>query len=74
MQSKKISLLEALLNTASGFITSLITQWLVFPWFNFSPSLRENLTITAIFTIVSIVRSYAWRRLFNHLQTTRRLS
>ena len=68
MQSRKHSLLEALLNTASGFITSLITQWLVFPWFNFTPSLRENITITAIFTIVSIVRSYAWRRLFNHLQ------
>lgn len=74
MQSRKHSLLEALLNTASGFITSLLTQWLVFPWFNFSPSLRENLSITAIFTIVSIVRSYVWRRIFNHLQSTRRLS
>jgi len=69
MQSRKHSLLEALLNTASGFLTSLLTQWLVFPWFNLHPSLQENLALTAIFTIVSIARSYAWRRVFNHLQT-----
>lgn len=69
MQSRKHSLLEALLNTGSGFITSLLTQWLVFPWFNLYPSFQENLGITAIFTIVSIVRSYVWRRVFNTLQT-----
>lgn len=74
MQSRKQSLLEALLNTASGFLTSLLTQWLVFPWFNLHPSLRDNFALTAIFTIVSIVRSYVWRRLFNRLQNTRRLS
>lgn len=73
MQSRKHSLLEALLNTASGFVTSLLTQWLVFPWFKFYPSLQENLSLTAIFTIVSIVRSYVWRRIFNHLHTKGRL-
>ena len=69
MQSRKHSFLEALLNTSTGFLTSLLTQWVVFPWFAFYPSLHENLTITAIFTTVSIARSYAWRRVFNHLQT-----
>lgn len=59
--------MEASLNTASGFLISLLTQWLVFPWFNLHPSLQENISLTAIFTIVSIVRSYAWRRIFNHL-------
>lgn len=68
MQSRKHSLFEALLNTGSGFITSLLTQWLVFPWFNLHPSLQENLSLTAIFTIVSIARSYVWRRIFNNLQ------
>jgi hypothetical protein len=69
MQSRQMSFIEAFLNTASGFITSLITQWLVFPWFNLHPSLKENLSLTAIFTAVSIVRSYLWRRFFNALQT-----
>lgn len=73
MQSKKHSLLEAVLNTTSGFLISLLTQWLVFPWFHFYPSLHENLTITAIFTVVSIARSYVWRRIFNALQANGRL-
>ena len=73
MQSRKHSFLEALLNTASGFLISLLTQWLVFPWFNLHPSVRENLALTAIFTIVSIARSYIWRRIFNHLNSHGRL-
>jgi len=73
MQSRRASFVEALLNTASGFVTSLITQWLVFPWFNLHPSFRENLGITAVFTTVSIIRSYLWRRLFNALQMKGRL-
>lgn len=69
MQTPRQSLIEATLNTISGFFTSLITQWMVFPMFDFHPALSENLTITAIFTIVSVVRSYVWRRVFNALQT-----
>jgi len=59
--------MEAALNTASGFLISLLTQWVVFPFFSFHPSLHENLEITTIFTVVSIARSYFWRRLFNTL-------
>lgn len=68
MQSRKHSFLEALLNTSSGFLTSLLTQWVVFPMFGFHPAFSDNLIITLIFTIVSIVRSYLWRRVFNALQ------
>lgn len=66
-QSRRASLIEASLNTASGFCTSLLTQWVVFPMFDFHPALSENLTITAIFTVVSVVRGYVWRRIFNSL-------
>lgn len=66
-QSRRASLLEASLNTASGFCTSLLTQWVVFPMFDFHPALSENLTITAIFTVVSVIRGYVWRRIFNSL-------
>jgi hypothetical protein len=69
MQTRKHSFLEVLLNTASGFLTSLVTQWLVFPLFNLRPSIGENVALTTIFTVVSIVRSYFWRRLFNALHT-----
>lgn len=67
MQSRKHSFFEAVLNTASGFIISLIVTELTFPIFNLHPSFAENFAITTIFTIISIVRSYVWRRIFNSL-------
>ena len=41
---------------------------MVFPMFGFYPAFSENLLITTIFTIVSIIRSYIWRRVFNALE------
>jgi len=37
----------------------------VFPMFGLQASLGDNLAIGAIFTVVSLVRSYALRRVFN---------
>ena len=65
-QSKKGSLLEASLNTASGFILSLIVwRFFVAPMFGFSLDMGTNVAVTSIFTVVSIARSYCWRRIFN---------
>lgn len=65
MQTRRSSLLEAFLNTFSGYVISVFVQLLVFPWYGINLSLGDNLAIVAIFTAVSIVRSYLWRRLFN---------
>lgn len=65
MQSKRMSLLEASLNTASGFIVSLIVWHWVCQWFGIPMPLGRNLEITGIFTVVSVARSYVWRRAFN---------
>lgn len=65
-QSRAESLLEASLNTASGFIISLIVwRWVVAPTFGLPIDMGTNLLITGIFTVVSIARSYVWRRFFN---------
>lgn len=64
-QRRSVSLLEACLNTASGFIVSLIVWHWVAKWYDIPMPLSTNLEITGIFTVVSIVRSYLWRRLFN---------
>lgn len=61
MQSKSKSMQEVSLNTASGFIVSLIVTNALYPVLN----ILSPLTITLIYTIVSLVRSYIWRRLFN---------
>jgi len=66
-QSRKHSFLEALLNTASGFLISYFVAELTFTYFNFSASHKETFQITCIFTLVSIVRSYIWRRIFNYI-------
>jgi len=61
-QSKKSSVIEISLNTGSGFIVSLIITTLLLPH-------MEDLGafgITCIFTVVSLIRSYAWRRFFNN--------
>ena len=65
-QTKLESLVEASLNTASGFVVSLLVwQWLVAPLFGLPIDWTMNFGITIIFTIVSVLRSYIWRRFFN---------
>lgn len=65
-QKKSHSLLEALCNTASGFIVSmLVWRFIAAPYLGIPVSMQDNLVITGIFTAASIVRGYLWRRLFN---------
>ena len=63
-QSRTMSLVESLANVAVGYGVAVITQMLVFPLFGLSTTLAENLAMGAIFTVVSIARSYMLRRLF----------
>lgn len=65
-QTKLESMIEATLNTASGFFVSLLVwQFAVAPAFGFEVSWHSNFIITGIFTGVSVLRSYLWRRFFN---------
>lgn len=65
MQSKLGSLVEQVLNTASGFVLSLVIWQTIGPLFGYHVTLHDNLYITAIFTVASILRGYLWRRFFN---------
>ena len=67
MQSRWMSLMEATANIAVGYCLAVLTQVLVFPLFGLSVSLGENLGIGAVFTVVSLIRSFALRRAFNAL-------
>lgn len=68
-QSRRLSLIEAVTNVTVGYALAVTTQILVFPWFGLRPSLGENLTIGAIFLCVSLLRSYALRRMFARIGT-----
>ena len=65
MQSRWMSLVESVTNIAVGYGIAVLTQIVVFPVVGFDPSLSDNLLIGAAFTAVSLIRSYALRRLFN---------
>ena len=57
-QSRLMSLVEALVNVAVGYAVAVLTQVMVFPLFGLKTTLPENLAIGAIFTAVSLARSY----------------
>lgn len=63
-----MSLVEAIANVAVGYGIAVATQALVFPLFGLHASLADNLLIGAIFTVVSIVRSYSLRRIFEAIR------
>jgi len=65
MQSRTMSLIEALANVLIGYGVAVATQMMVFPLFDLNASLDQNLAIGLIFTVVTLVRSYALRRVFN---------
>ncbi|CUH61572.1 DUF7220 family protein [Thalassobacter stenotrophicus] len=64
MQSRRQSLIEAVTNVVVGYALAILTQIMVFPWFGLQVSLGDNLAIGALFVMISLLRSYALRRLF----------
>ena len=68
-QSRRLSLLEAVTNVAVGYVLAIATQIVVFPAFGLQASLGDNLAIGAVFTGISLIRSYALRRLFEFIAT-----
>ena len=67
MQTRWQSLFESFINVAIGYGVAMLSQILVFPLFGINIPLASNLAIGAIFTVISIARSYAVRRVFNQL-------
>lgn len=67
-QSRRLSLIEATTNVVVGYALAVITQIVAFPWFGLQVSLGDNLAIGAVFVGVSLIRSYALRRLFERLR------
>jgi hypothetical protein len=71
MQSQFESLAETALNTGSGFaIAWLLYAWML-PLYGYPVTGSQSFQITAIFTLISVIRSYAWRRVFNRLKEQR---
>jgi hypothetical protein len=67
MQTKTESMIETTLNISSGFVISLIFWSLVIvPLYDLPVTQSQNLSITLMFTVVAVIRSYIWRRIFSN--------
>jgi hypothetical protein len=67
-QRRGTSLIESILNCVIGVGVATVGQIIIFPFFNIHVSLFDTGLIALIFTGISIVRSYALRRLFEWLR------
>jgi hypothetical protein len=68
-QSPTMSFVEAITNVGIGFLLAILTQCVVFPLMGVQVSVADNIVIGAVFTAVSIVRTFTLRRLFEGIRT-----
>jgi len=57
--------IEAIIDVFSGYCLSVLVQIIIFPFFNIHIKIKDMLLIGGVFTIVSITRSWLWRRYFH---------
>lgn len=65
-QTKLVSGIEAAVNIGTGFIISFGLWIMVAPWFGWETTVSQSASLTSIFTVTSLARSYLWRRFFNN--------
>lgn len=74
MQSRFQSLLESVAQVAIGYLVAVATQAIVFPAMGIAVSSEQHVQIAAVFTVVSLVRSYCLRRAFNWMHGRRTMT
>ena len=67
-----MSLVESVANVIVGYGVAVVTQILIFPIFGLQTTLVQNLKLGAAFTLVSLARSFALRRLFERIRVASR--
>lgn len=66
-QSRRQSFMEAATNVSVGLILAVAVQAFTFPLLGITAGAWQMTSVSLIFTAVSLLRSYALRRLFEHL-------
>jgi uncharacterized protein YneF (UPF0154 family) len=62
-------MIEVGVGVAIGYFVALATQLIAFPLLSIPVSLSNNFLLGLIFTVVSVIRGYFVRRLFNWMHT-----
>lgn len=63
-QTRKGSIIENLCNTLSGIVLATIIAELLFPLYGVQLKTTSIVSMNLVFTAVSIIRGYVWRRVF----------
>lgn len=63
-QTRSMSLIESVANTGAGFALSLLIQLSLFSLMSIETTTTQNLLMSGVFTLASLVRGYLMRRLF----------
>jgi hypothetical protein len=64
-QTKRESFVEAITNMLIGYSCGVLSQLLVFPLVGIYVSWSDNLLLALYFTLVSLLRNYVVRRVFD---------
>jgi len=64
-QTRLGSFIEAMVSMVIGFIINYTANMCFFPLFGMHISMSNNFYLGLIYTVISVVRSYAIRRFFN---------
>ena len=64
-----MSAVEAVANVAIGYVVAVAANAVVLPMFGLHPTALDSLAIGALFTAISLARSYVLRRLFNRIRS-----
>ena len=67
MQLKRHSLLESATNIVVGYTINMLANFVIFPLWGWHITLRQNIEIGVIYTVISLLRSYCLRRIFNRV-------
>ena len=59
------NLIESMIDVGSGLLLSTLIQLYIFPFFDLHPTLLDSFNIAIIFTVISMLRSWTWRTIFN---------
>lgn len=66
-QSKSMSLVEAISNVFIGYLVATAATYIILPLHGYNVTTAHALSISLAFTLISLIRSYLLRRVFNRL-------
>lgn len=67
-QSKGMSFIEALSNVIVGYVVALLLNYWVLREWGYEVTWRHSSDIAVVFTVVSIIRSFILRRIWNRVR------